>query len=183
MIRLSLSTRSVDDIPSRLIVATFFSDVRPLRGAAEWVDWRLNGRVSRLIRQGKLNGDFGESLMMPSMGRLGSREVLLFGLGPSVEMNEHRLEQSFNLLVEKILKLKPPELVISLGDLAKDFMNWRALLRFFVMTLALNHPREDMAIFCSEDPRWIREARRRNMDFGPDVMVEYEPGPAEELVA
>ena len=47
------------------LVLTFFREERPLRGAAGLADWRLCGRLSRLIKLGRLRGDNGESLLMP----------------------------------------------------------------------------------------------------------------------
>jgi hypothetical protein len=65
------------------LVLTFFREERPLRGAAGLADWRLCGRLSRLIKLGRVRGDSGESLLMPCGRRLPFRRILLFGLGPS----------------------------------------------------------------------------------------------------
>ena len=70
------------------LVLTFFRDERPLRGAAGLADWRLCGRLSRLIKLGRIGGEAGESLLMPPGRRLPFRRVMLFGLGPTRPFDE-----------------------------------------------------------------------------------------------
>ena len=171
MIHLVLSSLPIDEVPGQMALATFFEDVRPLKGSTSLIDWRLNGRLSDLILQGRISGEFSESLIMPSQGRLATREILLFGLGHSGQMDEKRFEEGISVLIEKLVLLKSQELVISFGDLAKDFMGWRGVLRNFMNTLSQR--REDFQVVCAEDARWISEARKRNMDFGPDVQLSY----------
>lgn len=72
-----------------LLVAPFFEDERPLRGAAGLCDWRLCGRLSRLLAAGKLHGRFGEATLLPGM-RLAFPRVVLFGLGASDGFDEDR---------------------------------------------------------------------------------------------
>lgn len=70
------------------LVLTFFREDRPLRGAAGLADWRLCGRLSRLIKLGRVRGEAGESLLMPCGRRLPFRRILLFGLGPQRPFGE-----------------------------------------------------------------------------------------------
>lgn len=171
-VQLVLSSAALDEVPGKLALATFFEDVRPLRGSTGLIDWRLNGRLSDLIVRGRLDGRFAESLIMPSQGRLAADEILLFGLGRSTELSDQKMGDAFAGLVEKLLRLRSPTFVVSFGDLATDFMSWRAVLRHFMNTLSLKS-REDFQVVCAEDPRWIHEAKRRNMDFGANVELEY----------
>ena len=77
-----------DGSRSDTLVLTLFSDERPLRGAAGLADWRLCGRLSRLIMHGRFSGKRGEILMMPPGRRLPFLRVMLFGLGPSTQFGE-----------------------------------------------------------------------------------------------
>src|SRR6186997_1926823 len=70
------------------LLLTFFADERPLRGAAGLADWRLCGRLSRLIKQGRIEGKRGETLLLPPGRRLRFGRVLLFGLGDSSRFDE-----------------------------------------------------------------------------------------------
>lgn len=175
MIQLVLSSLPIDEIPGRVALATFFEDVRPLKGSTSLIDWRLNGRLSDLILQGRISGQFSESLIMPSQGRLAANEIFIFGLGKSEEISDNKLEQGFSVVIDKLSLLKSREIVVSFGDLAKDFMGWRSLLRSFMNALSPKQFRqqEDVQIVCAEDAKWISEARKRNMDFGPEVNLSY----------
>lgn len=76
------------------LVLSFFADERPLRGAAGLADWRLCGRISRLLRGGKLTGRRGETTMLPPAGRrLTFPRLVLFGLGDSERFDEERYRQ------------------------------------------------------------------------------------------
>jgi hypothetical protein len=171
MIQLVLSSLPVDEVPGQMTLATFFEDVRPLKGSTSLIDWRLNGRLSELILKGRISGQFRESLMMPSQGRLSTKDIFLYGLGSSKNVSEKKLDEGFTHLIDKLGRLKSPDVVVSFGDLAKDFMGWRAMLRSFMTTLASRH--DNFQVVCAEDPKWISEAKKRNMDFGPQVNLSY----------
>lgn len=173
MIELVLTSLPIDEAPGRMVLATFCEDQRPLKGSVGLIDWRLNGKVSDLILKNHITGEFADSLMMPSQGRLVAKEILLFGLGKQGQLSEERFEQIFPLLIQKVIKLKSRDLALTLGDLSKDFMGWRTLLRSFVGSLALQHGRDDYRVLCAENTKWVQEAKRRNMDFGPEVAVSY----------
>ncbi len=76
--------------PGDLLAVGFYTDLRPLRGAAGLLDWRFDGRLSTLIVGGNLSGVEGEQLLMPSNDRLPWRWTLAFGLGPSAELDDAR---------------------------------------------------------------------------------------------
>lgn len=65
-----------------LLAVHIWEDVRPLRGAAGLLDWRLCGKLSGLIQSGRLTGGEGEQLLLPSSGRLPWRVAMVMGLGP-----------------------------------------------------------------------------------------------------
>ena len=52
------------------LVAPFFADDRPLRGAAGRVDWRLCGLLATRSSRGRLPSELGEAVLCPSGGRL-----------------------------------------------------------------------------------------------------------------
>ena len=59
----------------------FFVDERPLRGAAGLCDWRLCGRLSRLLQSARVAGKWGETTLYPPGKRLPFARLVLFGLG------------------------------------------------------------------------------------------------------
>lgn len=79
-----------DDAPADALVLPTFADDRPLRGAAGLADWRLCGRLSRLIKKNKVDSARGESLILPPGHRLPFRRLFWFGLGDSRGYGEDR---------------------------------------------------------------------------------------------
>jgi len=77
-------------LPTALALGVF-TDERPLRGAAGLCDWRLCGRLSRLLRAERLTGRSDEVVMLPpARARLPFSRLLLFGLGEQHGFDERR---------------------------------------------------------------------------------------------
>jgi hypothetical protein len=95
MIRLSFLPPELgrwDSAEAEAICVFVFEDQRPPRGAAGLLDWRLCGRLSRWMRQGRLSGRRGERLLAPLAGRLPWPRLVVIGAGPqgSFEENVYR---------------------------------------------------------------------------------------------
>jgi hypothetical protein len=84
---------TIGDARPELFVAPFFADERPLRGAAGLADWRLCGRLSRLILAGRVSGDAGETTLLPAR-KLPFPRLVLYGLGPSEGFDEERFREA-----------------------------------------------------------------------------------------
>jgi hypothetical protein len=63
------------------------------------VDWRLSGRISRLIASGFATGAVGEVVLVPGRPKLTFDKVLLFGIGPRGQFTDH----VFRTVVERML--------------------------------------------------------------------------------
>jgi leucyl aminopeptidase len=66
-------------------------DERPLQGSAGYVDWRLCGQLSRLLEAGFFTGAAGDSLLLPSDGRLPPARIFAVGLGRGEALDAARL--------------------------------------------------------------------------------------------
>jgi hypothetical protein len=75
------------------LVLPVFKDDRPLRGAAGLADWRLCGKLSRLIKANRATAEAGETLMLPPGRRLRFSRVLWFGLGDGKGYNDDRFRK------------------------------------------------------------------------------------------
>jgi len=109
-----LSIEKVDAQECDVLVTGFFKDERPLRGATGWIDWRLNGMLSQFLIEKKLTGDWKETTLIPSQGRIAPRMILLLGLG---EMNKYsylRLRELSLHLLETLKKLDILRVCLSL---------------------------------------------------------------------
>lgn len=74
-----------------------FEDERPLRGLAGYVDWRLCGGLSRILKEGRFVGASGDALLFPSAGRIPSYRIFCFGAGPRAGFSKG----AFSLLVRR----------------------------------------------------------------------------------
>lgn len=93
------SLRSLDELDSEVLGCCVWSDVRPVHGVAGLCDWRLAGKISRLLTSGFLTGELGEVMMLPGKPRLTFDKLLLFGAGPRASFDE----QTFAAVVARML--------------------------------------------------------------------------------
>jgi hypothetical protein len=100
-----LSKERVDTQECDVLVVGFFSDERPLKGSSGWVDWRLNGMLSRLLMENKLTGDWKEATLIPSQERILPRMILLLGLGEVKSYSYLRLRSLSSYLMDTLGKL------------------------------------------------------------------------------
>ena len=91
-----------DETPREALLLPVFSDERPLRGAAGLADWRLCGRLTRLLKADRLIGSRGETLMLPPGRRLPFKRVFLFGLGASSAYRDTSLRDDLRWMREVV---------------------------------------------------------------------------------
>ena len=83
MSALSRSDEPLDRLSGDVAAAFFFSDLRPPRGGAALLDWRLNGRLTRMLLDGKAEGRLGEHILVANNGKLAADWALFVGGGPA----------------------------------------------------------------------------------------------------
>ncbi|MDH3653940.1 MAG: hypothetical protein OEN21_06715 [Myxococcales bacterium] len=103
---ISAAPESLDELQTEVIVLPFFSDERPLRGAAGLIDWRLCGALSRKLMAGYLQGTLGEKAMLANPGTLKSERVLLIGLGDSASFDQGVAQKACQLIAEALREAK-----------------------------------------------------------------------------
>jgi hypothetical protein len=94
----------LDGAPETLVLP-FFADERPLRGAAGLCDWRLCGRLSRLLQSSRVAGKWGETTLYPPGRRLPFQRLLMVGLGPADRFDEKAARDASRLIADKMAKL------------------------------------------------------------------------------
>jgi len=92
--------RKLDLLGTEVIVSTLASDERPPHGVSGLLDFRLAGRISRLIESGFATGRVGEVLLVPGKPKLPFDKLLLFGIGKQTEFND----PVFRAVLDKILR-------------------------------------------------------------------------------
>src|SRR5215472_14471613 len=89
--------RRLDEAKVELCACSIWSDERPMRGLAGLLDWRLGGRLSALVKSGFLQGELGESLLMPGKPHVSFEKVLVVGLGSRTRFDDGTFRQSFTM--------------------------------------------------------------------------------------
>ena len=118
-----------------VLVVPVWSDVRPLRGAAGLLDWRLCGRLSQLLRDGRLTGLAGEKLLLAT-GRIPWQRVLAVGVGESTAFDDTALGQAMTCCLEALRKLGSHSMAIAFPGRDIDLVRPERAMRFFLEALA-----------------------------------------------
>jgi hypothetical protein len=108
-----------------------WSDVLPLRGASGLLDWRLCGRLSQMIRDGRFSGAMGEKLLVAT-NRVRWQRVLALGVGDSSVFGEDQLRQAMDSCLEAVRRIGGHSLALALPgrdiDLIRPDRAMRGLL-------------------------------------------------------
>ncbi|MBA3464421.1 MAG: hypothetical protein H0T46_31005 [Deltaproteobacteria bacterium] len=104
-----------DEAARDCLVLPVFKDDRPLRGAAGLADWRMCGRLSRLLKDGKANAEQGEAMMLPPGRRLPFARIMWFGVGDAKGYSDERFHIDLDWIMTVVGKagvkdwaLQPP---------------------------------------------------------------------------
>jgi len=108
-----LSIEDADLQECELLVTGLFQDERPLKGTSGLIDWRLNGTLSHLLKEGRMTGEWQEATLIPSHGRVIPSLILLLGLGKLRDYSTLRLRDLFPRLFETLRKLKSSKVCLS----------------------------------------------------------------------
>ena len=92
--------RKLDLLGTEVLVSTLAADERPPHGVTGLLDFRLAGRISRLIQSGFATGKIGEVLLVPGKPKLPFDKLVLFGIGKRTEFND----PIFRVVLDKMLR-------------------------------------------------------------------------------
>jgi len=106
--------RRLDEAKVELCACSIWSDERPMRGLAGLLDWRLGGRLSALVKSGFLQGELGESLLMPGKPHVSFEKVLVVGLGSRTRFDDGTFRQSFAMIASALEGMRVRRAVIEL---------------------------------------------------------------------
>lgn len=125
-----LDLSRIDGLRFEAIALSCFEDERPLRGAAGLCDWRLCGRLTKLLVRGWITGAQGEVTLVPVRPRLPFDKLLLFGLGARAGFTRQVYEETLVRMLAALEKLRLRTFVTALpgrgtGDVAAaDAIRW-----------------------------------------------------------
>lgn len=100
--QLTTSTENPDLPKHKCLALGIFAEEKPPRGICGFIDWRLNGMISKEIKRGRISGEFKEKIVIPFPQRIGTEMLLLFGLGNSHDINYDKVYNAAYLIAEAI---------------------------------------------------------------------------------
>jgi len=106
--------RKLDLLGTEIIVSSIASDERPPHGVTGLLDFRLAGRISRLIQAGFLTGKVGEVLLIPGKPKLPFDKILLFGIGKRSDFNDPVYRTVLNKILRTLEGLRARTAVVEL---------------------------------------------------------------------
>lgn len=90
----------LDALDVDALALPLFAERAQPRAVAGYADWRLCGRIARLLVSGRFKGEVSEALLMPGMGRLGVERIFLLGLGSREDALKVSFEDAVSVLAE-----------------------------------------------------------------------------------
>lgn len=106
--------RALDQLGTEILVCGLAEGELPPHGVAGLVDWRLGGRLSRLLARGFVRGALGEVLLLPGKPKLPFDKVILFGLGERATFEEAIYCSVVDRILTTLLQLRARAAVVEL---------------------------------------------------------------------
>ncbi len=95
------------------------ADERPLEGAAGFVDWRMGGSLSRVLKSGFFTGSPGEKLLVPTDSKLPVPMLFAVGLGPRKGVTLLGVEHALAATATMLSKAKVGSVAISVSRVSQ----------------------------------------------------------------
>lgn len=109
------SLQQLDALDADSIVCGYYEDVRPLPGLMGFLDWRLCGRLSRLLEAGTITGAADEKVLFPTLGRVPAPRLFLYGWGKRTEGRDKGQER-VKAMLEIVDKAKGKKVVFAFPE-------------------------------------------------------------------
>jgi hypothetical protein len=137
-----------DETTRDCLVLPVFKDDRPLRGAAGLADWRMCGRLSRLVSAHRATSEQGETLLLPPGRRLKFRRVMWFGLGDAKGYTDDRFRQDLAWILGVVSRAGVADWALQLPGRASGLIGARRAVEIILEDQLL----VDQPITLLEDP-------------------------------
>jgi hypothetical protein len=137
-----------DETARDTLVLPVFKDDRPLRGAAGLADWRLCGKLSRLLKSSRATADAGETMMLPPGRRLKFKRVMWFGLGDAKGYTDDRFRKDLTWIREVVTSAGATDWAVQAPGRASGLIGARRAVEIILEDGTLT----DQPITLLEDP-------------------------------
>ncbi len=110
----------LDHLQTDLIVTTLFEGEKPPRNLTGFIDWRLHGFLSRMIKDGTFKGTELDSILIPLDGKLPARRMLILGLGKKENYTLGTIKRAIEKLAKIFSDLKVSDAALRLPSLNNE---------------------------------------------------------------
>jgi hypothetical protein len=118
-LRIEVEGAALERIAADVAGVALFQDERPLRGGAGRADWRLCGRISALVAEGRLRGEPGEAALVTTFGGMRARLLLVLGAGPREDFDARAFEGLVQRAVAHAFGLRAGRLALCFAEGAR----------------------------------------------------------------
>jgi hypothetical protein len=137
-----------DEAARDTLVLPVFKDDRPLRGAAGLADWRLCGRLSRLVKSSRATAEAGETLLLPPGRRLRFSRILWFGLGDARGYSDERFRKDVTWIRKVLIDVAVADWALQAPGRASGLIGARRAVEIMLEDAVL----VDQPVTLLEDP-------------------------------
>ena len=109
-----ITDQAINQVECEGIVLHVFDEKRPARGGTGAVDWRLNGFLSRLLKESRISGKDKELVLLPSQGRLPAAKILVLGLGKPSQFKPGKLKTAWRQAGKSLANLRLHQLALAI---------------------------------------------------------------------
>jgi cytosol aminopeptidase family protein len=138
--------RRLDALRSDVLALSLFESERPLRGAAGLVDWRMCGRLSRLLHAGRLGGASAEVTLLPPRPRLPFDKLLLVGLGRESDFGEETFVDAIERTFGALSSMRTHSSVLALPGRATGRISPERAMQLFVDLSAAHDDQDEVTL-------------------------------------
>ena len=118
-----VSTESIISLATDCLIITYTEDRDRLRGLAEQVDERMDHRISQLISEREIKGEFGEVTIVHTWGKIPAKRVLVLGLGKEEKLTLEKARAAFAIAARKAQSIGIKEVTVAISQKYKDLWN------------------------------------------------------------
>ena len=170
--KLTFTSQDIDKVPAELMLLMHFEGEVPFQDLLGKLDWRINGRLSRFVQNNQFQGKARELLLMPGENRFKAREVMLLGLGARQNFQQDHVSQVLDFFFQTLQKKGITQSCLSLYSLLPTEFEWRNIVRLMISKWI--DYKSIQEVILREPANLIRDIKRRQIDFGHQVRIEYQ---------
>ncbi len=170
--KLTFTSQDIDKVSAELMLLMHFEGEVPFKDLLGKLDWRINGRLSRYVKKNQFRGQARELLLMPGENRFKAQEVLLLGLGVRENFQQDHVSQVLDFFFQTLQKKGATQACLSLYSLLPSEFEWRNAVRLLISKWT--DYKSIQEVILREPVNLIRDIKRRQIDFGHQVRIEYQ---------